>query len=79
MDENLRDDISECKEIDKSGEFPDYRKQTYFEKLFERRDDDYILKLMSFVERPSLKCENLIEYGITDEDDLEFFKKLNES
>ena len=78
MDKNFRVDISKCKEIYKSKNLPNYGNISKFESVFEKRDDDYIIKLMSFVERPSLKCENLIEYGITDEDDLEFFKKLNE-
>ena len=39
--------------------------------------DDILKELYSCVERPILTDENIIRYGITDEDDIEFFRKLN--
>ena len=35
-------------------------------------------KIFKCVTRPVLTNDNLIEYGIENEDDLEFFRKLNE-
>ena len=34
--------------------------------------------MFSRIKKPILSDENLIEYGITDENDLEFFHKLND-
>lgn len=48
-----------------------------FAKVFDR-DEDMLIEIFESVTRPVLVNENLIEYGITDEDDLEFFKRLNE-
>jgi len=45
-------------------------------KVFER-DDDVLEEIFSRIPKPSLSNENLIKYGVTNEDDLEFFKKLN--
>ena len=47
-----------------------------FDKLF-KRDEELVNRVLDAVERPVLVNENLIEYGITDPDDLEFFTKLN--
>ena len=41
------------------------------------RDDEVLDEIFEHVERPVLTDENLIRYGVTDEDDLKFFKKLN--
>lgn len=48
-----------------------------FAKVF-KRPEEMLIEIFESVERPVLSNENLIEYGITNEDDLEFFKKLNE-
>ncbi|MDO5859856.1 ATP-dependent DNA helicase [Methanobrevibacter sp.] len=48
-----------------------------FAKVFDR-DEEMLVEIFNRVERPVLANENLIEYGITNEDDLEFFKRLNE-
>ncbi|MBE6505712.1 MAG: ATP-dependent helicase [Methanobrevibacter millerae] len=48
-----------------------------FEKVL-NRDEEMLIEIFERVERPVLTNENLIEYGITNEDDLEFFKRLNE-
>ena len=37
-----------------------------------------LIEIIDEVTRPVLANENLVEYGITNENDLEFFKKLNE-
>lgn len=42
-----------------------------------RGSDEVLEKLFSLVERPILTNENIVEFGITDEDDIEFFKRLN--
>ena len=39
--------------------------------------DEVLIELFNRVERPILTDENIIEYGITDEDDINFFKRLN--
>lgn len=48
-----------------------------FDKVLER-PDEMLTEIFGEVKRPILTNENLIEYGITNEDDLEFFRKLNE-
>jgi DNA helicase-2/ATP-dependent DNA helicase PcrA len=50
---------------------------TSFDKVF-NRDEEMIIEIFESVERPVLTDENLLEYGITNEDDLAFFKRLNE-
>lgn len=47
-----------------------------FAKVLER-DEDLLVRVFENVTRPVLRNENLLDYGITDENDLEFFKKLN--
>ena len=58
-------------------EVPYSKHQDSISKIYERREDIYLKKLASFIERPILSNENLIEWGVTNEDDLEFFRKLN--
>ena len=48
-----------------------------FSKVLER-PEEMLIEIFDSVTRPDLSNENLIEYGITNEDDLEFFRKLNE-
>ena len=48
-----------------------------FAKVFDR-DEEMLVEIFDNVKRPVLANENLIEYGITNKDDLEFFRKLNE-
>ena len=48
-----------------------------FAKVLER-PEEMLIEIFENVTRPVLTNENLIEYGITNEDDLNFFKKLNE-
>ncbi|MBQ9025631.1 MAG: ATP-dependent helicase [Methanobrevibacter sp.] len=48
-----------------------------FAKLL-KRDEDIKIEVFNRVTRPVLVNENLIEYGITNPDDLEFFRRLNE-
>ena len=48
-----------------------------FPKLL-KRDEEIRIEVFNRVTRPVLVNENLIEYGITNPDDLEFFKRLNE-
>ena len=43
-----------------------------------QREEEILTEVFNRVTRPVLVNENLIEYGITDERDLEFFKKLND-
>lgn len=50
---------------------------TAFDKVL-KRDEEMLIEIFESVERPILSNENLIEYGITNKDDLEFFKRLNE-
>ena len=42
------------------------------------RPEEMLIEIFESVTRPVLANENLLEYGITNEDDLEFFRKLNE-
>ena len=49
-----------------------------FAKVVKNRDEEMLIEIFRRVERPVLVNENLIEYGIKNEDDLEFFTKLNE-
>ena len=49
-----------------------------FEKVVTDRPEEMLIEIFSKVTRPVLTNENLIEYGITNPDDLEFFTKLNE-
>ena len=42
------------------------------------RPEEMLTEIFSTVTRPVLANENLIEYGITNKDDLEFFRRLNE-
>lgn len=51
--------------------------KTSFDKVFER-DEETLIEIFESVKRPVLVNENLIEYGITDPDDVEFFRRLNE-
>jgi len=48
-----------------------------FDKVFDR-DEETLIEIFESVTRPVLSNENLIEYGITNSDDLEFFRRLNE-
>ena len=48
-----------------------------FAKVLER-PEEMLIEIFDSVTRPVLANENLLEYGITNEDDLEFFRKLNE-
>ena len=48
-----------------------------FAKVLER-PEEMLIEIFDEVTRPVLTNENLVEYGITNDDDLEFFKKLNE-
>ena len=50
---------------------------TAFKNVFSR-DEEMLIEIFESVERPVLSNENLIKYGITKKDDLEFFKRLNE-
>ena len=47
-----------------------------FRRVFER-DDEVLTEIFRHVERPVLTNENLIRWGVTNSDDLEFFRKLN--
>ncbi len=49
-----------------------------FAKVVKNRPEEMLIEIFSTVTRPVLTNENLIEYGITNTDDLEFFKRLNE-
>ena len=42
------------------------------------RPEEMKIEIFNTVTRPVLTNENLIEYGITNSDDLEFFRRLNE-
>ena len=42
-----------------------------------KRDKEILEEIFKIVEKPILTDENLIKYGVTDADDLEFFRKLN--
>jgi DNA helicase-2/ATP-dependent DNA helicase PcrA len=42
------------------------------------RPEEMLIEIFNTVTRPVLANENLIEYGITNPDDLEFFRRLNE-
>ena len=43
-----------------------------------KRDEEIKIEIFNRIERPLLLTENLIEYGITNNDDLEFFTRLNQ-
>lgn len=47
-----------------------------FSGIFDR-DDEILIEIFSRLERPILTDENLRRYGVTDPDDLEFFRRLN--
>lgn len=47
-----------------------------FSGIFDR-DEDILIKIFNRLERPVLTDENLKRYGITDQDDLKFFRELN--
>ena len=49
-----------------------------FKKVVDSRPEEMLIEIFNTVTRPVLSNENLIEYGITNPDDLEFFRKLNE-
>ena len=49
-----------------------------FEKVVQDRPEEMLIEIFDSVTRPVLSNENLLEYGITNEDDLEFFRKLND-
>lgn len=51
-------------------------KKVSFSRVFER-DEKVLIELFKHVERPILTNENLIKFGVKNEDDLEFFRKLN--
>lgn len=42
------------------------------------RPEEMLIEIFEKVTRPVLSNENLVEYGITNPDDLEFFRRLNE-
>ena len=42
------------------------------------RDEELKVRIFESVERPVLSNENLLDYGITNPDDLEFFRRLNQ-
>lgn len=42
-----------------------------------RRDEEILREIFNRIERPFLSNENLKKYGVTNQKDLEFFKKLN--
>ena len=48
-----------------------------FDKVL-KRPEEMLIEIFSKVTRPVLSNENLLDYGITNPDDLEFFKKLNQ-
>ena len=50
---------------------------TSFDKVFSR-DEEMLIEIFESIKRPVLSNENLIKYGITNKNDLEFFKRLNE-
>lgn len=41
------------------------------------RDEEILEEIFKTVEKPVLTDENLVKYGVTDSNDLEFFRKLN--
>ena len=41
------------------------------------RDEEIIIEIFKRLEKPILTDENLVRYGVTDPDDLKFFKELN--
>ena len=43
-----------------------------------RRDEEVLAEIFNRLERPFLSDENLKKYGVTNKQDLEFFKRLNE-
>ena len=49
-----------------------------FPKVVKNRPEEMLIEIFNTVTRPVLANENLIEYGITNPDDLEFFRRLNE-
>lgn len=49
-----------------------------FPKVVKNRPEEMLIEIFNTVTRPVLENENLIEYGITNPDDLEFFRRLNE-
>jgi DNA helicase-2/ATP-dependent DNA helicase PcrA len=49
-----------------------------FQKVVKNRPEEMLIEIFNTVTRPVLANENLIEYGITNPDDLEFFRRLNE-
>ena len=42
-----------------------------------KRDEEIVIEIFNRLERPVLTDENLIRYGVTDPEDLKFFKELN--
>lgn len=50
---------------------------TTFSGVFKNRDEEIITEIFNRLERPVLTDENLIRYGVTNQDDLKFFKELN--
>ena len=66
----------------------DIEKEVYYELTEEKsrlrsfsgvfnRDEEIIVEIFNRLERPVLTDENLKRYGVTDKEDLEFFRKLN--
>ena len=51
-------------------------KKERFARIFER-DEDILIEIFKRLERPYLTDENLKKYGVTNKEDLDFFKKLN--
>ncbi|WP_458406523.1 ATP-dependent helicase [Methanobrevibacter sp.] len=49
-----------------------------FKRVVESRPEEMLIEIFERVTRPVLLNENLAEYGITNPDDLEFFRRLNE-
>lgn len=47
-----------------------------FSGIFDR-DEEILIEIFNRLERPILTDENLIRYGVTDKNDLKFFKELN--
>lgn len=49
-----------------------------FKSVVDNRPEEMKIEIFNTVTRPVLTNENLLEYGITNTDDLEFFRRLNE-
>ena len=73
---NIQDEFEQLV-IDTRNEIDPQEKP--FRKFFKacKGSDEILTELFNRVERPILTDENIIEYGITDEEDITFFRKLN--